>query len=209
MHVDDGGHQGSGLRSKTRTLFLCSIFFGFLELSFFLEKQFFDNAAFYGIGDDFEHFPIVLNVLPPDKAFEGLDAFGGVERRFQVRGAERGITVVDDYGHHPTEIRATLAAAAACDYRRVIAVFQPHRYSRTAALLEEFARCFAGCDHLFVMDIYAASEPPIEGITSALLTDRIRAAGLTSAEYQPDTNDLLQRLEAVTQPGDLVLTLGA
>jgi UDP-N-acetylmuramate--alanine ligase len=147
--------------------------------------------------------------IPPEKIHEGLEAFGGVERRFQVRGAERGITVVDDYGHHPTEIRATLAAAAACDYRRVIAVFQPHRYTRTAALLEEFARCFAGCDHLFVMDIYAASEPPIEGITSALLVERIRAAGLTAAEYRPDANDLLQRLEAVARPGDLVLTLGA
>ena len=147
--------------------------------------------------------------IQPEQIRDGLEGFGGVERRFQVRGAEQGITVVDDYGHHPTEIRATLAAAAACDYRRVIAVFQPHRYTRTAALLEEFAHCFAGCDHLLVMDIYAASETPIEGINSALLVERIRAAGLSSVDYRPDPNELLHRLVTIARPGDLVITLGA
>ncbi len=147
--------------------------------------------------------------IEPDRIREGLAGFGGVERRFQVRGIVDGITVVDDYGHHPTEIRATLSAARDCDYRRVIAVFQPHRYTRTALLLEDFARCFEGCDRLFVMDIYAASEPPIEGITSALLVERIRAAGLAAAEYQPDAEELLKRLDEIARPGDLVLTLGA
>jgi len=139
----------------------------------------------------------------------GLAAFGGVERRFQVRGVEQQITVVDDYGHHPTEIRATLDAARHCDYARVIVVFQPHRYTRTALLLEDFVSCFDRADHVLVMDIYAAGEPPIEGVTAELLVERMRAAGKSNVEYQPAGDALLQRLAAIARPGDLVLTLGA
>ena len=103
-----------------------------------------------------------LGVAPPVIA-EGLAAFAGVDRRFQVRGRANGVTVVDDYGHHPTEIRATLAAAHDCGFRRVLVLFQPHRYTRTKFLLEEFARCFYQSDQLWVLDIYPASEPKIEG----------------------------------------------
>ena len=130
----------------------------------------------------------------------GLGEFGGVERRFQIRGAVDGVTVVDDYGHHPTEIRATLKAAAECDYQRVIVVFQPHRYSRTAMLMDEFATAFSDCDHLFVMDIYAASETPLPGVSASLLAERIRATGHPSVEYQPDTTELLRRIDNMARP---------
>jgi len=139
----------------------------------------------------------------------GLGEFGGVERRFQVRGVVNDITVVDDYGHHPTEIRATLAAAKQCNYARVLAVFQPHRYTRSAALMDEFAASFADCDALFVMDIYSAGEPVIEGVTAQKMAARIRAVSQPAAEYAPETPALLDRLAALVQPGDLVLTLGA
>ncbi len=147
--------------------------------------------------------------MEPEKIRQGLAAFGGVERRFQVRGMVNGITVVDDYGHHPTEIRATLDAARDCDYRRVIVVFEPHRYSRTALLLDEFAGCFTHCESLFVLDIYPAGEPPIQGISAKALVDRIRQAGHSQAEYLPAGDDLLKRLAETVQPGDLLLTLGA
>ncbi len=147
--------------------------------------------------------------IEPEKIRRGLAAFGGVERRFQVRGTVNGITVVDDYGHHPTEIRATLDAARDCDYRRVIVVFEPHRYSRTALLIDEFAVCFTHCESLFVLDIYPAGEPPIQGISAKALVDRMRQAGHSQAEYLPAGDDLLKRLAETVQPGDLLLTLGA
>ena len=140
---------------------------------------------------------------------EALAGFGGVERRFQVRGVVEGVTVVDDYGHHPTEIRATLDAARDCGYQRVLAVFQPHRYTRTAALLDDFARCFAGCHSVFVMDIYPAGEMPIEGVSAKRLVDRMRESGAANAEHQPVADDLLRRLLERVRSGDLVLTLGA
>ncbi len=140
---------------------------------------------------------------------QGLAAFGGVERRFQVRGRVNDITVVDDYGHHPTEIRATLDAARDCRYRRVIVVFEPHRYSRTALLLDDFAGCFARSDDLFVVDIYPAGEPPIKGVSAKALVNRIRQGGYSRAEYLPVVEDLLKRLAETVQPGDLLLTLGA
>ena len=147
--------------------------------------------------------------VKPDVIREALAAFSGVDRRFQVRGKERGITVVDDYGHHPTEIRATLAAARTCTEGRVHVLFQPHRYSRTEALMDDFARAFNQADRLFVMDIYAASEQPIEGITSEVLVDRLRQFGHRAAEYcgsmQPGIDALLQDVST----GDLIITLGA
>ena len=144
-----------------------------------------------------------------EKIREGLAGFGGVERRFQVRGVVDGITVVDDYGHHPTEIRATLSAARDCDFRRVIAIFQPHRYSRTALLLDDFSRCFSSCDYVFVMDIYPAGEPPLEGVSAGALVDRMRGEGYQTVEYRPVVDELVKRLGEITRPGDLVLTLGA
>ena len=138
-----------------------------------------------------------------------LAEFAGVERRFQVRGMVGGVTVVDDYGHHPTEIRATLAAARDCGYARVLAVFQPHRYTRTALLLDEFGPSFDAADAVFVLDIYPAGEPPIEGISSETLVERMRAGARGTVEYQSRVEDVLQKLLGQVQPGDLVLTLGA
>ena len=98
-----------------------------------------------------------------------LDQFRGVDRRFQLRGRAAGVSVIDDYGHHPTEIKATLAAAKQCGFRKVHVVFQPHRYTRTRDLIEDFATAFGDADSLFVLDIYAASEKPIEGISGETL----------------------------------------
>ena len=109
--------------------------------------------------------------------------FSGVDRRFQLRGQERGITVVDDYGHHPTEIRATLDGARQCGFQHIHVLFQPHRYTRTFHLMDEFARAFHQADSVFVMDIYAASEKPIEGVTAESLVERIRQFGHRGVEY--------------------------
>ena len=138
-----------------------------------------------------------------------LAEFGGVERRFEARGIVDGVAVVDDYGHHPTEIRATLAAARDCGYRRVLAVFQPHRYTRTALLLDDFGPCFADANQVFVLDIYAAGETPIEGISAEALVERMRAVTGREFTHQPSGEELLQELLAIVQPGDVVLTLGA
>src|SRR6202012_1330641 len=119
----------------------------------------------------------------PEAIREALAEFSGVDRRFQVRGKERGVTVVDDYGHHPTEIRATLDGARDCGFRRIHVLFQPHRYTRTAHLMDDFARAFHQADSVFVLDIYAASEKPIEGVTAEALVERMRQFGHRSAEY--------------------------
>jgi UDP-N-acetylmuramate--alanine ligase len=133
-----------------------------------------------------------------------LDRFRGVDRRFQLRGQAGGVTVIDDYGHHPTEIKATLAAARQCDYGKIHVIFQPHRYTRTQSLMEEFAKAFPDADSVFVLDIYAASEQPIAGITGEVLAGRI-----PRARYIPSFADAVDRVAAVAQDGDMVLTLGA
>src|SRR5580698_10188572 len=145
----------------------------------------------------------------PDAIREGLAAFHGVDRRLQTRGAAAGVTVIDDYGHHPTEIRATLDAARLCGFRRIHVLFQPHRYSRTFHLMEEFAGAFNQADSLFVMDIYAASEKPIEGVTAEALVERIRQFGHRGAEYVGSMDRGVAALTNVVQDGDAVLTLGA
>jgi len=139
-----------------------------------------------------------------------LANFTGADRRFQKRGERNGVTVVDDYGHHPTEIAATLRAArAGFPERRLVVAFQPHRYTRTQALLEEFGQAFFEADLVLVTDIYAASEAPIPGLTGRSVVDAILAHGQREAIYVPRVEDLAQALEDATQPGDLVLTLGA
>ena len=147
--------------------------------------------------------------VKPDAIREALAAFSGVDRRFQVRGKERGVTVVDDYGHHPTEIRATLDAARQCGFRRIHVLFQPHRYSRTSHLMDEFARAFHQADTLFVTDIYAASERPIEGVTAEALVDRIRQFGHRAVEYVGTVDAGIDASLAVAADGDMVLTFGA
>src|SRR5215472_7049980 len=114
---------------------------------------------------------------------EAIGMYSGVERRFHMRGSARGITVIDDYGHHPTEIRATLAAAQLCKFQRIHAVFQPHRYTRTQHLMDEFGKSFHQADMVYILDIYAASEDPIPGITGQALASRIRDFGHRCVEY--------------------------
>ncbi|MFY9683574.1 MAG: cyanophycin synthetase, partial [Candidatus Sulfotelmatobacter sp.] len=138
-----------------------------------------------------------------------LDQFRGVDRRFQLRGRVAGVSVIDDYGHHPTEIKATLAAARSCGFRKIHVVFQPHRYTRTRDLLEEFATAFGDADSLFVLDIYAASEKPIEGISGEALARTIRESGGRSAQYVSSFPDAVSSAAAVAQEGDMILTLGA
>ncbi|HTX35270.1 MAG TPA: UDP-N-acetylmuramate--L-alanine ligase [Bryobacteraceae bacterium] len=147
--------------------------------------------------------------VAPGTIREALATFSGVDRRFQVRGKERGITVVDDYGHHPTEIRATLDGARECGFRRIHVLFQPHRYTRTFHLLDEFARSFHQADRVFILDIYAASEKPIEGVTAENLVERLRQFGHRGAEYVGTIDCGVEAVAAVAQDGDLVLTLGA
>jgi UDP-N-acetylmuramate--alanine ligase len=139
----------------------------------------------------------------------GLDQFRGVDRRFHLRGRAAGVSVIDDYGHHPTEIRATLAAARSCGFRKVHVVFQPHRYTRTRDLLEEFTTAFGDTDSLFVLDIYAASEKPIEGISGEALARAIREKGGRDAEYVSSFADAVNSVAAVAGDGDMILTLGA
>jgi UDP-N-acetylmuramate--alanine ligase len=141
---------------------------------------------------------------------EGFKDFGGVQRRFQVKYDQRGIMVVDDYGHHPAEIKATLAAArAGWPQRRVVAVFQPHRYSRTKFLMDDFATAFYQSDFLFVTDIYAAGEDPIVGIDAEILTQGIVGHGHKNAQYVADRDVLAARLMSTVREGDIVITLGA
>jgi UDP-N-acetylmuramate--alanine ligase len=138
-----------------------------------------------------------------------LENFRGVDRRFQLRGKAAAVSVIDDYGHHPTEIRATLAAARQCGFRKIHVVFQPHRYTRTQLLMDEFSTAFANADSVFVLDIYAASEPPIEGITGQVLARRIGEKGTSTVSYVGSFAEAVARVSAVAEPGDMVLTLGA
>ncbi len=147
--------------------------------------------------------------LPFATIAEGFRDFGGVQRRFQVKFDEQGIMVVDDYGHHPVEIKATLAAARSGWDRRVIAVFQPHRYSRTRALKEDFETAFYQADHLIVTDIYAAGEEPDPEVNSEALTRGITEHGHKDVHYISDFNAIAAHLRSVIRPGDIVITLGA
>ena len=147
--------------------------------------------------------------VPHEVTREALGAFDGVGRRFTIRGEAGGVMVVDDYGHHPTEIRATLAGAREAFGRRVVAVFQPHRFSRTQLLFQEFAGAFGDADMLLLTDIYAASEDPLEGVNSARLAAEIRSRGHKDVTHLPEKDAALQQLRERVQPGDIVVTLGA
>ncbi len=149
-----------------------------------------------------------LNV-PVAAIREGLATFTGVDRRFQRKGEAGGVTVIDDYGHHPTEVKATLEAARLQGFRRLHALFQPHRYTRTAHLMEDFARSFHAADAVYVMDIYAASETPIEGVSGEALVARLRDYGHRNAEYVGSMEAGIARIAQAVQPGDAVITLGA
>jgi len=147
--------------------------------------------------------------IPFKVTAEALGDFAGVQRRFTVRGEVNGITVVDDYGHHPAEIRATLAGArASFPQRRIVCAFQPHRYTRTRDLLGEFATAFNDADSLLLTEVYAASEDPIPGVTGAKLHEAVKACGHRDAAFA-ERAELARRLREKVRPGDLVITLGA
>ena len=147
--------------------------------------------------------------IPVDLIRKGLAAFSGVERRFHLRGEKSGIMVVDDYGHHPTEVRATIAAAKQGWDRRVVVLFQPHRYSRSRDLVQEFSHAFDQADALFMTEIYAAGEQPIPGVSGEKLVDAVRAAGHPSATFIERKEEIADRVLPTLKSGDLVITLGA
>ncbi len=147
--------------------------------------------------------------IPFTTVAEAISEFSGVRRRFQRIGQVDDILIIDDYGHHPTEIRATLAAARSGFGRRLVVAFQPHRYTRTQDLFDDFLTTFNEADKLLVTDIYAASETPIEGVTARKLVDGIRACGHKDVTYLPTNEEVLETLLEIVQPGDLVMTMGA
>ncbi|MCI0346197.1 MAG: UDP-N-acetylmuramate--L-alanine ligase, partial [Chloroflexi bacterium] len=143
-------------------------------------------------------------------AAEELASFGGVQRRFQLRGAVAGVTVIDDYAHHPTEIRATLAAAREQGWARVVAVFQPHRYSRTLHLGRDLGAALAGADLAVVTDVYGAGEQPMPGVAGKTVVDGLLAARPRArVAYLPKRGEVADFVADRVEPGDLVLTIGA
>lgn len=140
---------------------------------------------------------------------KGLASFGGVKRRFTLTGEWNGVKVFDDYGHHPVEIKAVLKAAREACKGRIIAVHQPHRYTRLSSLFEEFAACFNDADSIFLAPVYAAGEEPIEGVDSQALVSRIKASGHRDARYLPSQEDLAAMVAEIARPGDFVVLLGA
>jgi UDP-N-acetylmuramate--alanine ligase len=144
----------------------------------------------------------------PDRAVAGLAEFNGVRRRFELRGTVGGVTLIDDYAHHPTEVAAVIRAARSGGHRRIWAVFQPHLYSRTQSLHQSFGSVLAQADRVVVTDVYAAREAPIPGVTGDLIAAAARQAGAEVA-YVPHRGDLAEHLLPDLEPGDLVLTMGA
>jgi UDP-N-acetylmuramate--alanine ligase len=139
----------------------------------------------------------------------GIEAFGGVGRRFEIKGEVGGVTVVDDYGHHPTEITATIRAAIDNFNKRLFVIFQPHRFTRTQALADEFAASFAGADAVFITDIYAAGEEPIPGVTAEMLIEKAKSSGAARVCKAASFESLVDEIMPELGDGDLVLTLGA
>lgn len=147
--------------------------------------------------------------IPFQVVQEALRDFGGIQRRFQIKGEKRGILIIDDYGHHPIEIMATLHAARTGWGRRTVVVFQPHRYTRTQALFKEFLTAFNDADVLILTDIYSAGEDRIEGVESKALFARLREYGHKDVTYLPDKREIVEHLLQIITPGDMVITLGA
>jgi UDP-N-acetylmuramate--alanine ligase len=146
--------------------------------------------------------------VEPKIIANALETFRGVDRRFQVKAAD-GITVIDDYAHHPTEIRATLGAAKSGNFRRIFAIFQPHRYSRTFHLFDDFARAFNLADAVLILDIYPAGENPIEGVTTPALIEKIKSFGHKNVLYAPDFDMIESYITAHARQGDAVVVMGA
>jgi UDP-N-acetylmuramate--alanine ligase len=147
--------------------------------------------------------------VPFAKIASALAEFRGAERRFEHRGVVNDITVVDDYGHHPTEIAAVLAAARAAQPKRIVVAFQPHRYTRTRDLIDEFGAALAAADEVVLTGIYAASEEPIPGVTIEALAAAVNKARSAPVHVVPKLDDMAGRVADLARPGDLVITLGA
>ncbi|MGH9773417.1 MAG: UDP-N-acetylmuramate--L-alanine ligase [Candidatus Acidiferrales bacterium] len=147
--------------------------------------------------------------IPPDLIRAGLGLFSGVGRRFEIKSEIQGVTLIDDYGHHPAEIKATLEAARLCGYKRILALFQPHRYSRTQGLWDEFCRAFNEADILLVTDIYAAGEAPLPGITGENLAKAVSAAGHKNVIFADTMQHAVEFMLREARPGDAILTIGA
>ncbi len=149
-----------------------------------------------------------LNV-PVELIRQGLEDFRGVGRRFEIKGQLDGVTWIDDYGHHPAEIRATLEAARGCGYNRLLVLFQPHRFTRTQALWDDFCHCFNQADVLGLTDIYPASETPIAGVTAERLAQAIHACGHKNVHFSGNIEQAAEKLRQEARPGDAILTMGA
>ena len=147
--------------------------------------------------------------IPFSETAEALGAFSGIHRRFEIKGEPKGIMVIDDYGHHPEEIRATIGAIRESWKRPLIVIFQPHRYSRTRDLFDDFLTAFEGADRLILTAVYAAGEDPIPGATGEALYQAIKRKGHLDVEFVPDKSQIVKRLTETLQPGDVALTLGA
>jgi len=147
--------------------------------------------------------------IPFSAIKDGLEEFTGVDRRFEIRGEADGILFVDDYAHHPTEVRATLAAARKGWDRRIVAVFQPHTYTRTRDFVEEFATSFDDADIVIITDVYAAREKPIDGVTGEIVAEAARRAGHRNVHYAADLHVATSSVRQLGRPGDVVITLGA
>jgi UDP-N-acetylmuramate--alanine ligase len=180
--------------------------FGYRDLGYFRlhvpgQHNVLNAAAAIAVGAGLE--------VEAERIRTALAGFGGVDRRFQLKGEVDGVRVIDDYGHHPTEIRATLAAARQCGTGKVHVIFQPHRYSRTRLLLDDFGRAFGNADNVFVLDIYAASEAPIAGVSGEGVARQIAKLGGQRATYVSSFDAAVEAAAGAAQPGDMVLTLGA
>jgi UDP-N-acetylmuramate--alanine ligase len=147
--------------------------------------------------------------LSAEQIRHGLERFRGADRRFQVKVEIDGVTIVDDYGHHPAEIRATLEAARSRGARRIWAIFQPHRFTRTRFLMDDFGQAFAGCERVYVLDIYPAGEEPIPGVDAERLVRVMQATGCPMARYASSAESLVREILPALEPGVLVLTIGA
>ncbi|RYE62329.1 MAG: UDP-N-acetylmuramate--L-alanine ligase, partial [Rhizobiaceae bacterium] len=140
---------------------------------------------------------------------KGLANFSGVKRRFTLTGTVDGVSIFDDYGHHPVEIKAVLKAAREACQGRVIAVHQPHRFSRLSSLFDDFANCFNDADSIILAPVYAAGEDPIEGVNSESLVSRIKSSGHRDARYMTSPSELASIVSGIAKPGDFVVLLGA
>lgn len=147
--------------------------------------------------------------IPFEQIKAGIEEWQGVGRRFEIKGERAGILVIDDYGHHPTEIAATIQAAVTSYGRRVFVLFQPHRYSRTQSVAGEFGHCFDGAHRVFITDIYAAGEKPIPGVSAQTIIDRVKADSKVAVEYAPSVDAMIERVAEEARAGDLVITMGA